>query len=100
METRWEARIPAQPPHQRVAGRATSGAENAGVVTFHRLGENQTRVNVQMDVEPEGPVETVGTAVGAPERRVKDDLDRFKKFIEARGQETGAWRGSVDQTPT
>ena len=28
--------------------------------------------------------------------RVKGDLERFKQFIEARGHETGAWRGDVD----
>ena len=34
--------------------------------------------------------------VGVPQRQVKDDLERFKKFIESRGSETGAWRGEVD----
>ena len=26
---------------------------------------------------------------------MKEDLERFKKFIESRGHETGAWRGEV-----
>jgi hypothetical protein len=30
-------------------------------------------------------------------RRVEGDLERFKEFIESRGQETGAWRGDVQQ---
>jgi hypothetical protein len=33
--------------------------------------------------------------VGLDERSVGEDLDRFKEFIEARGVETGAWRGRV-----
>jgi hypothetical protein len=52
---------------------------------------------LQMDVEPEGPLETVGTALGVTERQVKSDLERFKEFIEKRGQETGAWRGEIKQ---
>jgi uncharacterized membrane protein len=96
----WDAKITEQTPDQRVAWTSTSGADNAGVVTFHRIDENKTRVTVQMDVDPEGVVENVGDAVGVPDRQVKDDLERFKEFIESRGQETGAWRGEVDQTAT
>jgi len=94
----WDAKITEQTPDQRIAWTATSGAENAGVVTFHRIDDATTRVTVQMDVDPEGPVENVGDAVGVPERRVKGDLERFKEFIESRGRETGAWRGEVKQT--
>jgi hypothetical protein len=40
-------------------------------------------------------VENVGDAVGVVGQRVIGDLERFKKYIESRGQETGAWRGTV-----
>jgi uncharacterized membrane protein len=93
----WDAKITEQTPDERVAWTATSGAENGGVVTFHRIDDSTTRVTVQMDIEPEGVVENVGDAVGVPERRVKGDLERFKEFIESRGGETGAWRGEVKQ---
>ena len=92
----WDAEISEQHADERVAWHATSGAENAGVVTFHRLDDNTTRVTLQLDVEPEGPVESVGTALGFLQRRVKGDLERFKEFLEARGRETGAWRGEVE----
>ncbi|MBA2569663.1 MAG: SRPBCC family protein [Chloroflexi bacterium] len=94
----WKAEITEQNPDERVAWKATDGAENAGVVTFHRLAEGKTRVTVQMDIDPEGVVENVGDALGFPDRQVKGDLERFKKFIEERGTETGAWRGEVEQT--
>jgi uncharacterized membrane protein len=94
----WDAEITQQEPDQRVAWQSTSGATNAGVVTFHRIDGDTTRVTVQMDVEPDGVVESAGLAVGALERQVKGDLERFKEFIESRGQETGAWRGEVEQT--
>ena len=93
----WDAEITEQTPDQRVAWNSTSGARNAGVVTFHRLDDRKSRVMLQMDVEPEGPVETVGAAVGLLEREVTGDLERFKDFVEARGQETGGWRGEVKQ---
>jgi len=97
-EKTWKAKITEQRPDERIAWRATEGAENAGVVTFHRLGEGESRVTLQLDVEPEGPVETVGTALGAVQRRVKGDMERFKEFIESRGTETGAWRGEINQS--
>jgi uncharacterized membrane protein len=91
----WDAKITEQTPDQRVAWTAIDGAPNGGVVTFHRLDDSTTRVTVQMDIEPEGAVEAVGDAIGAPDRQVKGDLERFKEFIESRGQETGAWRGEI-----
>ena len=93
----WEAEITEQRPDERVAWRARDGKANGGVVTFHRLNENRTRIMVQMDYETEGVVEAVGSAVGADERRVKGDLERFKELIESRGRESGAWRGEVEQ---
>ena len=95
-EKEWDAEITEQHPDERVAWRATSGAENAGVVTFHRIDDETTRVTLQMDADPEGLVENVGTALGFLDRRVKGDLERFKEFIEGRGSETGAWRGEVE----
>jgi uncharacterized membrane protein len=92
----WIAEITEQHPDERVAWQATSGAKNAGVVTFHRIDDQTSRVTLQMDVEPEGVVENVGTALGFLDRRVKGDLERFKEFIESRATETGAWRGEVE----
>jgi uncharacterized membrane protein len=79
----------------RVAWRNVNGKENAGVVTFHRLDDARTRLMVQLDFVPEGIVEQVGSALGAPDRRVKGDLERFKDLIESAGSESGRWRGEV-----
>ena len=91
----WDAEITEQKPDEGVAWRNTDGKDNAGVVTFHRLDDDSTRVMVQMDFVPEGIKEKIGDALGAPDRRVKGDLERFKQMIESRGRETGAWRGEV-----
>jgi hypothetical protein len=40
-------------------------------------------------------VENVGAVLGVVSLRVQGDLERFKKFIEKRSRETGAWRGQV-----
>ena len=93
----WDAEISEQRPDERVAWTATEGARNAGVVTFHKIDENKSRVMLQLDVEPDGPAESVGDALGVVKRRVKGDLERFKEFIEGHGRETGAWRGEVDR---
>ena len=93
----WDAEITEQRPDERVAWRSTTGAPNAGVVTFHRLSDDMTKVMLQLDYTPEGMVEKVGDALGIVERRTKGDLERFKEFIESRGTETGAWRGKIDE---
>ena len=92
----WRAEITEQRPDEVVAWRATEGAQNDGQVRFENLGTDRTLVTLQLDVEPEGLVEKAGDALGIVERRVKGDLDRFKEFVESRGQATGAWRGTVD----
>ena len=96
VEKEWDAEITEQRPDERIAWHATSGAENAGVVTFHRIDDETTRVTLQLDVDPEGIVENIGTALGFLERRVKGDLERFKELIESLQSETGAWRGEVE----
>ncbi|HVL03922.1 MAG TPA: SRPBCC family protein [Acidimicrobiales bacterium] len=96
-EESWQARISEQEPDLRVAWHATTGAKNAGVVTFHRIDDNTTRVMLQMEWEPQNAAEQVGGALGFDDRRIQGDLERFKEFIESRGTETGAWRGEIKQ---
>jgi uncharacterized membrane protein len=91
----WDAEITEQLPDERVAWRNTDGKENAGVVTFHKLDDERSRVMVQMDWVPEGIKEKLGDALGISDRRVKGDLERFKDLIESRGRGSGAWRGEV-----
>jgi len=77
-------------------GYARGRTGNAGVVTFHRLSDTETRVMLQLEVYPEGAVEKVGDLVGAVDQQVKADLKRCKEFIESRGQETGGWQGQIE----
>ncbi|MBT2386772.1 SRPBCC family protein [Streptomyces sp. ISL-11] len=92
----FDAVISEQIPDERVAWTTVSGeVRQAGAVTFHRLDETRTKVMLQFDHAPEGLVDTVGDKLGFVRRQAKGDLERFKSFIEARGIETGQWRGEV-----
>ena len=94
-EKEWKAEITEQIPDERIAWTSRGGTINAGVVTFHRLSDSKSKVMLQMEYDPQGFVENVGDAVGVVTQRVQGDLERFKQYIENRGQETGAWRGTV-----
>jgi uncharacterized membrane protein len=96
-EKEWDAEITEQIPDERIAWRSTSGVPNGGVVTFHKIGDNVTRVTLQMDYQPEGPLEAIGDALGAVRMETRTNLQKFKDMLESRGKETGAWRGSVSQ---
>jgi uncharacterized membrane protein len=93
----YDAEITEQRPDERVAWKTVDGKSHAGVVTFHRLDDQHSRIMVQLTWEPEGMLETLGAALGSDDRRVKADLEHFKEIVEAQGTETGAWRGEVEQ---
>jgi uncharacterized membrane protein len=91
----WNAEITEQIPDQRIAWRSREGAVNAGVVTFHRISDAKSKIMLQLEYDPKGVIENVGDAIGFTTQRVEGDLKRFKDYIESRGQETGAWRGTI-----
>jgi uncharacterized membrane protein len=91
----WDAEIFEQIPDQRIAWRSMTGAKNSGMVNFFPIGTDATRITLSLNYEPEGAMEKLGDAMGLVSGRVEGDLQRFKDFIESRGQETGAWRGEI-----
>ena len=92
----WRARITDQEQDTLVSWRSVDGARNDGRVEFESLGPSRTRLMLELDVEPEGAIESVGDAIGLVEGHVRGDLERFKTFIEGRQVATGAWRGEVE----
>jgi uncharacterized membrane protein len=97
-ETReWTTEITEQRPDEKIAWKTIEGeVKNDGIVTFEQVGEDQTRINVEMDVEGESGTENVaGDLLGVVKSQVRGDLERFKQLIESRGEETGAFRGEV-----
>jgi uncharacterized membrane protein len=91
----WEAEIVEQVPDRRIAWRSVDGKGVSGEVTFEPLGPDRTQLEVAMTWDADGLVETLGSAVGVDNRRIKGDLERFKELIESMAVETGAWRGEV-----
>ncbi|MGW3071604.1 SRPBCC family protein [Kitasatospora sp. NPDC001132] len=92
----FDTEIVDQLPDERIAWRTVGGeVKQHGVVTFQRLDDEHTRVNMAIDFRPEGVAEKAGAAMGMVDRRVKGDLRRFKDFIERRGGGEGGWRGRV-----
>jgi uncharacterized membrane protein len=85
----FDATITEQRPEERVAWKSDDGPNHAGVVTFHKLSDDTTRVTTQMDIDPEGFVEQAADKLGILDLRVKGDLKRFKEFIEKQSTETG-----------
>ena len=94
----WMATVLEQVPDRKVAWAATEGATNAGAVTFEDVGGGQTSVHLSWSTSRrvcgEGRRQT--ERGGEPGR---EDLDRFKAFVEAEGYASGAWRGSVNEGP-
>ncbi|PPF78315.1 cyclase [Subtercola sp. Z020] len=96
VEKTFEANITEQHPDERVAWNSTGGeVDHAGVVTFHKLSDTESRVTVQLDWEAQGFLEKLGGALGADNHAVKKDLKNFKEYIESKGSPDGAWRGDV-----
>lgn len=95
----FDAEITEQTPDERVAWRSTDGEDHAGVVTFHRIDADKTRIAVQLDWKPQGVVEKVGALLQIDDIRIGKDLRTFKEKIESNGFETGAWRGKIDRAP-
>ncbi|WP_426210192.1 SRPBCC family protein [Massilia sp. TWP1-3-3] len=95
----WDAEITEQVPDKRIAWRSTSGTPNGGSVTFRSLSRSRTRITLEMYYEPQNGIEMVGDALGAVRATARGNLKNFKEMIELRGQETGAWRGTIAPQP-
>jgi uncharacterized membrane protein len=90
----WDAEITEQIPDQRISWTSMSGEPNSGRVSFEPLGSNSCRVHLRLDYTPEG-IERAAEWTGMTQRQIKDDLERFRSFIESRGEATGSWRGTI-----
>ncbi|HKU55517.1 MAG TPA: SRPBCC family protein [Gaiellaceae bacterium] len=98
----WEAQIVEQVPDERIAWRSDSRGGQSGVVTFHELSDRLTRVELNIDFQPQGVFEKLASGLRFHRRAIKTDLQRYKAFVEMRNEETGAWRGEIhdeDENP-
>ena len=99
VEREFDAVVTEQIPDERIAWRSVDGEEHAGVVTFHRLDAERTRIAVQLDWEPKGFIEKVGAALQADDLQIHRDLARFKELAEKTDGSSDGWRGEVGRAP-
>ena len=91
----WMAETVEQVPDRVIAWRSIDGVPNTGRVEFEPI-ENGTRIDIEMEYEPEGFKETVGAMLGVDGSHVEEDLERFKDLVESRQSPTGSWRGRIE----
>jgi uncharacterized protein (TIGR02271 family) len=91
----WDAQITEDVPNQRISWRSEAGEWTAGEMTFQPLGPNRTRMTVRFEYEPQGVKETLGDWLGLVSRRVENDLERFKAFVEGHDRTSAAQHTAV-----
>lgn len=78
----WEGKITERRKNDRIAWKTTSGTQHSGLVSFHKIGDNLTRVMVTVDFHPTGILEKMGSGLRFAKRAVQADLARFKTYVE------------------
>jgi len=78
----WEGEITERKKNEKIAWKTTSGMAHAGVISFHRMEKNLTRVMVDMDFVPQGMIEKMASGLRFVKRAVEADLARFKAYVE------------------
>jgi len=92
----WEAELLEQVPCERIVWRSKNGPQTIGVVTFHQLSDNLTRIAITMDFQPKGLFEKTSSGMRISRRALRSDLMRFKAYIELRDEATGGWHGRIE----
>ncbi|MFH8337348.1 SRPBCC family protein [Streptomyces sp. AM6-12] len=92
----WKARTTEQIPDQRIQW-TSEGAKGStkGVVTFHALGDNLTRILLVIEYYPSGLFEKTGNLWRAQGRRTRLDLKHFARFITLKAEAEDGWRGEI-----
>jgi len=78
----WDGEITDKRQNDRIAWKSVSGTQHSGVISFHRLDKNLTRVLVTVDFVPSGMIEKMASGMRFVRRAVEADLARFKAYVE------------------
>ncbi|MFF1640898.1 SRPBCC family protein [Streptomyces sp. NPDC058246] len=92
----WKAHTTEQVADERISW-TSEGAKGTtkGVVTFHALAENLTRVLLVVEYYPKGLFEKTGNIWRAQGRRARLDLKNYARFITIKGDAEDGWRGEI-----
>lgn len=94
---RFEAEIVEQRPDERIEWNVTEGYAHTGVVTFHSLAENLTRIDLSLDIQPANIIDKASRGMRFAKRSVRGDLHRFKAYVELGKDDKDGWRGTVEE---
>jgi len=78
----WDGEITERRKNDRIAWKSVSGTQHSGVISFHKLDSNLTRVLVTLDFVPSGILEKMASGMRFVKRAVEADLARFKAYVE------------------
>ncbi len=92
----FEAKIVTARPDEKIKWEVTEGINHTGWITFHEIAPQLTRIELSLDVEPGGMLEKAARGLRHVKRAARGDLHRFKAYIEALEEETGSWRGTIE----
>jgi uncharacterized membrane protein len=92
----FKAEIQDQRPDDRIKWHVTEGLSHSGVVSFHELAPRLTRIELTLDIEPGSLIEKAARGMRHVKRAVRADLKRFKAYVEMEEEETGSWRGVIE----
>lgn len=92
----WEAQITERRTNDRIVWKTTSGMSHRGVVSFHKLEPNLTRVMVGVEFEPNGMIEKMASGLRFVKRAVQSDLARFKAYVEMEDAKGIEYRAAGD----
>jgi uncharacterized membrane protein len=92
----FKAEILDQRPDDRIKWEVNEGLIHTGVVSFHELAPRLTRIELTLDVEPGSLIEKAARGMRHVKRAARADLHRFKAYIEMEEEETGSWRGKIE----
>ncbi|MEU6355098.1 SRPBCC family protein [Streptomyces sp. NPDC047072] len=92
----WKATTTEQIADDRISW-TSEGAKGTtkGVVSFHRLADNLTRVLLVIEYYPKGLFEKTGNIWRAQGRRARLDLKHYARFITLKGEAEDGWRGEI-----
>ena len=93
---RFEAEIVEQQPEDRIEWNVTDGYSHTGVVTFHPLAKNLTRIDVSLDVQPENLIDKASRGMRFVKRAVRGDLHRFKAYVELENETKTGRRQTIE----
>ncbi|MFD6188578.1 SRPBCC family protein [Streptomyces sp. NPDC060275] len=92
----WKATTTEQVPDDRISW-TSEGAKGStkGVVSFHELAGNLTRVVLVIEYYPKGLFEKTGNIWRAQGRRARLDLKNYVRHITFKGEADDGWRGEI-----